>query len=1045
MAVEFNPKFEKDLVDSLQSVATVSIVTTFRELNQKALDEFNKKFSDYAIFNTSFEGDGKDAKFLGAGENILLFTAKKEELLDKDFKKQALDGIKTYVHWYSGPDISEKIKEDDLIPYTRKLTDDELAQKNQNANNEISDEDADNNQENNETTDNNAEEESTDNSNEEENSEGTNESLFIKNFINILFESTEDEDISNANLENEKIIGYQLKFRTEIGKEQGSTLDNAAKRLGKKLLDTLSGFGIKFGPTDLKSNITIGDVADTFQKKYINPTNFVSTVDAEMKKKYPALQSTVDYLDTKSAVSYLKDRLNKVDQNILNSSGAKYVVGIKINTKGKSAEFINKRQIADMVTSAIENSKDAGNLTQLKYILKQINPKNIVLIDDYSSDAESGNKDRFDTGEKTDTVQNANESLIAKEILDLILENIEFEILEEGHDYSIGQIKQIIKRAGYKNILAAKDNILNWVSGKKRTDNGKLTQYGKVFGVPARKDKKTGEIKKEKQPGFYDKFFNCTSDEEMFNLIDKELNPNGRDANKPPETVGERNAIYLSLEAANIPDKQTEPESEKEPTPEKDPTSEKEPVKIRIEFIDIDPENPDDKSKQNKIGEPLELNVNELDKIKYPEPPKHDGYEFTQWDISPDDLKTKIQDENTEQQAQADEISNTQENSSDENTEQQDQSKETSDEQVNDSFIMKSLLTNLFEDNENQTDKNEETNKSSETTDENIKTYTVKTGYKKTQNEEPKGDPEKDPEKKPEIDNKQIEIVYIDKGPSGTNNDIIATQKISLDSELSASINYPPVDELRDNKDKVNIKNTWTPSREELIKRIKADFPSEKPEETSKKKSETKVNDSLNEINHFFNLLTEESDETPSANTSVENKNSSSTNAKVLKQYEVLANYAPNKYNITITFIHQIPQQQKDSNSELTFTDEQLNKEEIKNVIITKDGLVKQFTNGQEEPLDIEYPTDPVHDNTDIRYKNVINGHWSIPKDEINTKIAEKINEDPKQDDVKLDVRYTYEKKPIDHKKSGFIYFLIPIKELGFNEKTYSSNQASDK
>jgi hypothetical protein len=70
-----NTKFSNDVVN----VCTIKLLDTILKLHDKALKESKGNEGNFVIRNSAIEGEGKSAKFFGAGEHIIAYIPAKTD------------------------------------------------------------------------------------------------------------------------------------------------------------------------------------------------------------------------------------------------------------------------------------------------------------------------------------------------------------------------------------------------------------------------------------------------------------------------------------------------------------------------------------------------------------------------------------------------------------------------------------------------------------------------------------------------------------------------------------------------------------------------------------------------------------------------------------------------------------------------------------------------------------------------------------------------------------------------------------------------------
>ena len=353
------------------ATCSISIDDIFVQLHLKAA----KAVPECKIQNSAIEGEGKSAKFHGAGSHIIAaLPLKGDEISDVT----AAECLKKYVSWFNGPDVANKITKDTIWA----LEDNNTADANK------------------------------------ENADNKNESfVFIPSFNQFLteegektykadldakaaekvknkeqtFRSISNDDSKSKNVRQiadrglakidaakEKTAkGFYVTYKIAIEGQKESPLSDALKGFGAGLIKGLGiqGFSWKTGAKGKEH--TIGDFLDSLDKVFgkIDPTELKTRFTKNAQAKYPQTRATdVSYYDQKTILQYLKDKLDTKQKQKVKS--ADYSLCYKVEANDKSKKLINTTVVADFITRSIK-----GLFKKFKNAVK---PDDVILVNDYS-------------------------------------------------------------------------------------------------------------------------------------------------------------------------------------------------------------------------------------------------------------------------------------------------------------------------------------------------------------------------------------------------------------------------------------------------------------------------------------------------------------------------------------------------------------------------------------------------------------------------------------------------------------------------------------
>lgn len=961
---------ELEKQSKLPPIAYLNASNIFKALNEKALKMSNADESkfNYKIVNSAFDGDGKNTEFVGGGQHILYVVPMEIQLASEPkFKENCLQCIKQYVTWFSGPDVANNIKLTDLIPSTEPLSDEEI-KKDEDKKSDDKKPDADGDLEDDKTKDSKSEQ-ADDNSNKEKSDDDSNnqesqtakESLSQNNLLSLLFEKSESdndkgkdktqiEDETLAKDKNQRVTGYYITYKMDVGKKQ-TTLDKALtliydkvqnlKVKGKNALRNFAKFKLTFSSI-FGGEISSKEYDPLKDRSTIYLDKLVSNVREYAKNKYTRLSMDLQVDDNSTLNNLLAKRITSSDKSLLSKS--EYSLCIKIDKNQLMGDKIDKKIIARFINNSIPKSGESdkvspkfkkGAIDKLKNgdLFNLVSDKDIIYFNNYGGD-EKAKAVQPDTEMSP---QNSNESLlISNSMMNLIFEDQDsYYLLLEASNYSVGLILKFIRDHGYKNIIDKKDTILRWVSGKERTDKtGKITQYGRIFGTKAKTltkkvtKKRRGKEVEEKvkvnipeKEGFYHEFFRCKDEESMIKYTKEYFNYNEetKAENKSPESTADRNAVYESLNSSDIPLKSEEPEEET--------------IKVKVIFKDIDPEDPENDSKCKEVKEIL---IDNPDKIKninseYPkETPEHEGFIKGKWNISKDDLIDKLEDYFKDPKANEkifDEINTP----------------------VKKESIDNNILNLLFEDNEEAKDSetketsNEEpaSEESTENNNENVKEIIIKSQYEKA---------------------KVVDVIFKDINPEDPENEAAWTdiEKLEIKKSTIKTIEYPEAPEHE------GFKFTkWDKSKEELVIELEEFF---KDEDDVKQESLIKL---IADKHYKLRFLTEADEE-------------SNNKQFIIKPvYEAIPKEEPKEPEEEPKEPEEEPktEEKKEIKVQVVFKD--TNPEDPENEADWKDIETIEVT--QNNIDQIQYPKEDMLDNTEGYQFD----KWNISKEDLITQIKE--------------------------------------------------------
>lgn len=370
-------------VDSTNPACSISLNNVFIQLHLKALEVANPESKELELFNTAVEGKGDKAKFYGAGTHAIFVKSKSLEV--QITREDALETLLKYIQVFLGPDI--KISADQLWPLQ------------------------------------------TDDTNNKE--EPTKESKLPKSFLSYLLteadptkpgedpEGPDQEDIDAQNAatdaaaedkdagkiekeekqkespKEEKAAGWSFKYDIDIKgqpKKDYSTVD-MLKELAGKFFDniTISSFDWQSGNTkELISGKNIKDaLSEIFGK--IDPDQFKSIYDANIKKKFQKTQALSEIWDTKTILQHLKNRIKSKDKPKIKE--AEYAICTKVTKKDPGYKLFSKSTIAEVMTNSIKGI--------FKKFKNQVKSDDVILVNNYDENEKENGRE---VGEVADSI-----------------------------------------------------------------------------------------------------------------------------------------------------------------------------------------------------------------------------------------------------------------------------------------------------------------------------------------------------------------------------------------------------------------------------------------------------------------------------------------------------------------------------------------------------------------------------------------------------------------------------------------------------------------
>lgn len=445
------------------SSCTISTNEIFVQLHIRAFEEAKKAAGNYTIVNSMIEGDGPKAKFMGPGQHIIMATPTSDKLQ----KEEAFEAIKAYVSWFSGPDIASKITVDQLQAQTQPISKE--------------DKDAEYKKRRDDIDIKNKAVESLDP---------------VNSMLHALFEATEDKDKEIAADAKEKVTGYYITYKTELGDQKESTLDTAWQRLKK----WVKGFEFEVGNMKGSSNkFTVGDVANAFDSKTVDAGKLLASVQKQFGAKFSALHPIIEVFDTKTILNYLKKRLESGDAGMLKK--VENALCIRITKNDKGYELIAKQDIADIVSRALESK----TIKQMLIKPPKIGEGEVIYVNNYADDyknqvdakfkdAQKAKEDAAKTDEPTGAKPPTKESIaIINDLMTLILEDAAVDYMLEADSPERAEAKKKIKelkaQSNFVDVLSKFEADTDETFSDPQIKKMSTSDKGKNAGKPSYEDK----------------------------------------------------------------------------------------------------------------------------------------------------------------------------------------------------------------------------------------------------------------------------------------------------------------------------------------------------------------------------------------------------------------------------------------------------------------------------------------------------------------------------------------------------------------------------
>lgn len=354
-------------------VAAMSLKSIILALHQIAVEKSNASSKKIKLVNSAI--DDKSGELTSAGEHIV--SAIPLEQGGQVIKSDAIDVLKSYVQWFVGPDLANKVNDKTVSPLTeapgvpQPKEEKEGEKKKEGTTNEskkfmtfkqflleADEKDAQEKEANDIDTD-------ADDNSKEPRKDTT---------------STEDEEEDDAIDEGKASkFGYYVTYKLDIQGMKQTALKDALMKSALKIFtffdDATISFESLFGGTT--GSISGKDIRDKIKDKYnrffgpIDPDELVQNIYKKISIKYPKTSNTVvDVRDKKTLILDLGKQIDGQQKKKIDSSN--YSIFIKVDEDDPKKPILNPRLVADIVTSSIKGLfkkwKNALNKNDVIYI-----------------------------------------------------------------------------------------------------------------------------------------------------------------------------------------------------------------------------------------------------------------------------------------------------------------------------------------------------------------------------------------------------------------------------------------------------------------------------------------------------------------------------------------------------------------------------------------------------------------------------------------------------------------------------------------------------
>ena len=347
----------------VNAACELSLANIFKQMHEKAKDLADKVNKDYEVQNSAFNNKGE---FNGPGHHVIVALAKN----GVPVKKDCLPVIQTYIQWFSGPDVANKIKEDTLWPIGENGPIDQTQLDAQTQ----------------------AEEKNkAENKDKEEKAE---ESLVVIPRFSTFLKEANDGDANGKEKLSPK--GYYVTYEIEVQGQKGSPIMDAFKKYLKSFFDDAGiTFGDMWGGKGEKK--TIGDLKNALAAIFgkLDPDELKTRYTRNVTAKFPQTTAKdIELWDNTTIIQHLKKQLETKDISTLKSK-SKYSMCTRVYKKGnKSYKLFNKQVIADLMTQSIKGI--------YKKFKNKVDKKDIILVNRFSDDEKDPKAPKLDKKKEED-------------------------------------------------------------------------------------------------------------------------------------------------------------------------------------------------------------------------------------------------------------------------------------------------------------------------------------------------------------------------------------------------------------------------------------------------------------------------------------------------------------------------------------------------------------------------------------------------------------------------------------------------------------------
>ena len=362
-------KASKEETQDIPDVCALDIDDIFIKVHEKAIAQV-KKEKTCIIKNSAIIENGKNLEFYGAGKHIIAAVPVDGGKNAKISKADALKAIVSYVQWFAGPDVSQKITDKDLQAIEAEKDDSVKESFSVNIpsfSKYLLLEDG--------------EEPSSGEAPADEapaDSEGGEKPEDKKE------EDKKDDDKKDEENPDEA-AGWYISYQIDVEGQKSHTFAETFGKFLKALKNTFFKIGFKISSFRGSGEwgFTLNDIKNTLEGIFgkIDPNELKQNFMEQMKP-YPQARAQVEIFDKETLVPHIKAKIKGKEAAKINDANLSFCV--KIHRNDKSRKVINKDLIARLITRSIKGI--------IKTLRNGVDPKNIILINGYSENDKSKDK-----------------------------------------------------------------------------------------------------------------------------------------------------------------------------------------------------------------------------------------------------------------------------------------------------------------------------------------------------------------------------------------------------------------------------------------------------------------------------------------------------------------------------------------------------------------------------------------------------------------------------------------------------------------------------